>query len=154
MVKTWSDLTANLPTRVLEQETIIHKCQLASVAVLMLKLSFNTQGGTPQNPRPLYKAVNMLYYMNIMANPCKDHNPANCDGNCAARDPLFHFRSKVRRLKYWFERLEAFGGSGGSESLKNMSTLNLEEIEKQEERMFQMDWSMIDFENMDLSTIM
>ena len=151
--KAYSDYTARQPNAYLELHTSIHRCQLAHVAIVMFKLCFNTTNGTPQNPTPLRKACNMMYYFNNLTDACKDHDRAKCDGQCASRDRISHFRDKVGRLKAWYERLEAFDGLGGDDSLENMSTLNLENIEKQEQQMFELDWSMMDFTNMDMTSL-
>lgn len=61
---------------------------------------------------------------------------------------MAHFREKVRRLKMWYERLDSFGGVGVGDSLGDLSTMNLERIERQEELMFELDWSTISFEGL------
>ena len=45
----------------------------------------------------------------------------------------------------WYERLDSFGGVGAVDSLGDLSTVNLERIERQEEMMFDLDFSGIDF---------
>ena len=44
----------------------------------------------------------------------------------------------------WYERLSSFDGAGAGESLGDLSTVNLERIERQEQMMFEMDWTDFD----------
>ena len=151
--KAYFDVSLSVPTEHYERLTTLHRCQFPHIAVVMLKLAFNTTNGTPQDPFPLRKACDLSYYMERHANPCKDHNPAHCDEQCASRDILSHHRDKIRRIKTWYDRLETLGDIGAEDSLKDMSSLNLEKIEVAEEEMFQMDWTKFDISSFDLSQI-
>ena len=137
-----------------ERTTVIYTSQLAYTAMILMKLTFSTTDGTPENPFPFRKICNIYYYAKNLADQCRDHDRSTCGDHCIANDLMHIYRGKARLMTGWFERLEVLNTTEGAENMKDLSSNHFEQISDQEQQLLTTDWSTIDFSQLDMSGMM
>lgn len=151
--KGYLDLYLSLSTRQIELHTQTEKCYMAYMIIILLKLSFNSFNGTPDDPFPLRKYCNVSQYFQNFADMYKGRALGSHGyEKTNLADTMMGFHDKMLRIKSWYDRIECFNQTEDMKALKDMSPLNFEDILKNELWSDDFDWSGMDFGSFDMTT--